>query len=340
MKRKNGDIMAKLTEALNTSKLELHNRLIMPPMATAKGNEAGYVTDDILNYYEEKSYGGNFGLIITEHCYIDPIGRAKAHQLSIADDSTVESWRKLAEVLHKNNVKAAMQINHAGSVADNGGLELVGPSAIKHLRGQSIPTELTKSQIGNIITKFQLAAGRAKAAGFDAVEIHSAHSYLLNQFYSPLTNHRTDEFGGTLQNRIRIHLEIIDAVRKSVGEGFPILLRLGGCDYMDGGSTINDCVAAAKDFEKAGVDILDLSGGFCGYINPNSSKPGYFSDMSMAVKKEVSIPVILTGGITTALEAEELLKLGAADLIGVGRPVLKDSSWAENAIKHLNQIRM
>ncbi len=325
--------MAQLTEPLKSSKLKLNNRIVMPPMATKKADEDGHVTDALLDYYDEKSRGGYLSLIIIEHCYVDLQGRAHERQLSVSDDSTVEGWKKLAEAIHKNRVKVAMQINHAGSGADNGGLEIVGPSAVSRPGKQVVPIELTRVQIQEIVEAFRLAAKRAKNAGFDAVEIHAAHGYLLNQFYSPLTNLRTDEYGGAIQNRIRIHLEVIRAVREAVGDEFPILLRLGGCDYMDGGSTIEDSVFAACEFEKAGVDILDLSGGFCGYINPHATTPGYFSDMSLAVKQKISIPVILTGGITTAVQAEKLLETGAADLIGVGRAILKDSHWAGDAIR-------
>ena len=179
---------------------------------------------------------------------------------------------------------------------------------------------------------FAAAAVRAKAAGYDGVEIHSAHGYFLNQFYSPLTNHRTDTYGGSPENRIRLHLEVIAAVRQAVGPDYPIALRLGGCDYMDGGSTVADAVAACKAFTEAGVDLLDLSGGMCSYTVPGRACPGWFRDQSEAVKAAVSVPVILTGGITPAQEAENLLREGAADLIGVGRAILRDHRWAEKEL--------
>jgi NADPH2 dehydrogenase len=191
---------------------------------------------------------------------------------------------------------------------------------------------LSKAQIQKIIADFADAAVRTQKAGFDAVEIHSAHGYLLNQFYSPLTNIRTDEYGGSVHNRIRLHLEVIAAVRAAVGDDFPLLLRLGGCDYQPGGSTIADSVAAAREFAQAGIDILDISGGFCGFNNPLFTTAGYFSDMTLPIKQAVQLPVILTGGITTGRQAEDLLACGAADLIGVGRALLKDSNWAAEAI--------
>ena len=172
-----------------------------------------------------------------------------------------------------------------------------------------------------------------RAKGFDGVEIHSAHGYLLNQFYSPLTNKRTDEYGSSnMNNRLRLHLEIIKSVRKVVGKEYPIALRLGACDYMDGGSTIEDGVEAAKILAEAKIDLLDISGGFCGYVRPQANNQGYFQELTIAIKKVVNIPVILTGGITDSIAAEELLQDNKADMIGVGRAILKDSSWAKEAI--------
>lgn len=160
----------------------------------------------------------------------------------------IEDLKKLAEVIHRNGSKGIMQINHAGSAAEKEvtGAIPVGPSAVANpRRGSVIPRELTKPEIANIVTAFQNAAGRVKEAGFDGVEIHSAHGYLLHQFFSPLSNKRTDEYGGNILNRIRLHLEVIEAVRKTAGGDFPILLRLGASDYMKGGAAIEDSLVAA-----------------------------------------------------------------------------------------------
>ena len=230
-----------------------------------------------------------------------------------------------------------MQINHAGSATDNKitGVDIVGPSAVPNPRTGNLPRELTEKEINEVIESFKDAALRVKNAGFDGVEIHSAHGYLLNQFFSPLSNKRIDQYGGDVLGRIKIHLEIIKAVRNAVGDSYPILLRLGASDYMEGGSTIEDSKIAALAFEKAGVDILDISGGFCGYTVPGSKVQGYFSSLTEGIKEVVSIPVILTGGITEAQAAEKLLLEGKADLIGVGRAIYKDSKWAQDAIESI-----
>ncbi len=331
--------MSYVRKPLQAGSLVLANRLVMPPMATAKANADGSVSQAVLDYYAEKTEGGYLSLVIIEHSFIHLAGKASERQLSIADDNAIPGYKKLADIIHRNGAKAIVQINHAGSAADHEvtGKAPVGPSAIANPRkGRIIPHELTAQEIRGLVADFQQAARRVKEAGFDGVEIHSAHGYLLNQFFSPLTNQRKDEYGGTVPKRIRIHLEVIAAVREVVGMDYPVLLRLGASDFTDGGSTIEDSIAAVQEFEKAGVDILDISGGFCGYTIPDgSNEQGYFSPLTAAIKKVVSIPVILTGGITQAQAAEELLTEGKADLIGVGRAVLKDSHWAQQAVNSL-----
>ncbi len=329
--------MYKLLQPLNTDKLKLKNRLIMPPMATSKPDNSGRVTKELQEYYDEKSKGGYFSAVIIEHSFISPDGRAKIGLLSVANDDTIEGLSTLASTIHNNGTKAIMQINHAGSGAKKEAVknEVVGPSAIVHPDNDVVPRELTRQEIEDIVKQFASAAVRVKKAGFDGVEIHSCHGYLLNQFLSPLSNKRTDEYGGDIYKRIKAHIEVVKAVRASVGEKFPILLRLAASDYMEGGITIEDSTIAAIELEKAGVDILDISGGFCRYNLPIFTSQGFFSHLSEHIKKSVSIPVILTGGVTDVNAAENLLKEGKADLIGVGRAVLKDSLWAKKAIESL-----
>lgn len=329
--------MAYMLESLKTERLTLANRLVMPPMATSKAEADGSVSEGLLDYYREKSEGGYISLIIIEHSFIAPEGKASEQQLSVSKDSDIDGLRKLADTIHKNGSKTAMQINHAGSAASQEiiGTTPVGPSAVANPRKGTMPRELSHKEIEGIVEAFGNAARRVKAAGFDGVEIHSAHGYLLNQFLSPLTNKRTDEYGGDVYGRIRIHLRVIEAVRKAVGNDFPILLRLGASDYMEGGTSLEDSRIAAREFEKAGIDILDISGGFSGYIVPGLTGQGFFAPLSEAVKEVVSIPVILTGGITEAQAAEQLLAEKKADLIGVGRAILKDSEWARKAVEGL-----
>lgn len=327
-----------LNTPIRVNHLELKNRLVMPPMATAKSDPDGHVTPDICAYYDEKSAGGYIGLIITEHSFISQEGKASQGQMSLSRDSDVSGLAQLVEVIRKNGCPVMAQINHAGSAAKTEitGREVLSASPVQSPKGNSIPQEMTPADIRKVIEDFTAAAIRVKKAGFDGVEIHSAHGYLLNQFYSPLANKRTDEYGAhTIHSRLKLHLEVIKAVREAVGADYPVALRLGACDYMDGGSTLEDSVAAAKILEEAGIDLLDISGGICGYVRPDTQEQGYFSELTEAVKKVVHIPVILTGGITDGNAAESLLELGKADMIGVGRAMFKDSAWAENAMRSL-----
>ncbi len=322
---------------LTLNGLTLKNRLVMPPMATAKCDEAGLVTDALCEYYDEKSRGGYIGLIIMEHSFVNQQGKASRGQASMASDDVIPGLRRLVEVLHKNDTPVFAQINHAGMAARSEvtGCEVVGPSAVwpYEREAATLPQAMTYAQIEQVKADFVAAALRAKAAGFDGVQIHSAHSYLLNQFYSPLANQRTDAFGGDLAGRIRLHLNIIMAIRAAVGEEYPISLRLGASDYREGGSTIADAVIACRAFEAAGVDLLDISGGFNGFNRADDATPGYFRDATTAIKAAVQTPVILTGGITDIADAQRLLDSGAADLIGVGRAILNDSLWAKRAME-------
>ncbi|MCM8711516.1 NADH:flavin oxidoreductase [Clostridium sp. SYSU_GA19001] len=334
--------MGILNTSISIKSMKLHNRLVMPPMATAKARSDGKVTEQLCDYYAEKSKGGYIGLIITEHSYVSLEGKASKGQLSISNDDDIEGLTKLVSIIHKNNTKVMAQISHAGGATEEEitGYAPLSASSIKLPRATDkklLPKEMTKADIDKVITDFAYAATRAKKAGFDGIEIHSAHGYLLNQFFSPLTNKRNDEYSGnTIDGRIKLHLQIIKAIRNTVGNEYPVALRLGACDYMNGGTTISDSILAVKKFEIAGIDLIDISGGFCGYTHPEVKEQGYFSELSEAIKKNVSIPVILTGGIVEAITAERLLTNKKADLIGVGRAILKNSEWAKNAILSKN----
>lgn len=246
--------------------------------------------------------------------------------------------RRLADAIHNNGVKAVAQISHAGGAANpqDTGMEPVSASAVQSPRakaGAPLPRAMTVGEIQAVVEAFSQAACRAQEAGFDGVELHAAHGYLLNQFYSPLTNHRTDAYtGATLAGRLRFLLEAVEAVRAAVGQELLLAVRLGAGDDMPGGTTVEDSVRACQLLEQAGVDLLDISGGFCGPYRGGSKEQGYFSDWSQAVKEAVSVPVLVTGGITQPEAARRLLEAGKADLVGVGRALLKDSLWAKRAV--------
>lgn len=326
----------KLSQELKSKNINFKNRVIMPPMATAKADENGHITDEILNYYEEKTENKLFSTVIIEHSFVDELGKASKNQTSIADDSTIDGMRKLANLVKSNASNVILQISHAGSSTSEEiiGQQPVAPSAIKNPSKDKaeLPRELSLEEIENIIDKFVDAAVRSKEAGFDGVEIHSAHGYLLNQFLSPLTNKRTDEYGGDIDGRIKIHLEIIRKIKEKVGNEYPIFIRMGAGDYLDRGLSTQDSIHAAIEFVKAGVDVLDISGGMCMFSIDNT-KAGFFDFLSKPIFENVDVPVILTGGVKTGDDVEDILNRGVCDLVGVGRSVFKDSNWMNEQIK-------
>ncbi len=326
--------MFELSKPLHNGRINVKNRLVMPPMATAKANPDGTVSRALLDYYNEKSRGGHIGLIIVEHSFVSIRGKSSECQLSCSSDGDVAGLRELADVIRHNGSKAVLQINHAGSAGrrEVTGMDPIGPSDAPNPRNDAVPSVMDEGAIRQTVREFADAARRAKEAGFDGVEIHSAHGYLLNQFYSPLTNKRTDLYGGDSLRRIRIHREVLGAAREAVGRDFPIFMRLGASDYVEGGSTLEDAFIAAQELEKAGLDLLDISGGFCGYTIDGLNGQGFFAPVTQALKQAVSIPVLLTGGVTEADAADRLLAEGKADLIGVGRAIYEDSDWAVRAM--------
>ncbi len=332
--------MARLLTPLKMGNLQLKNRLVMPPMATSKAGLSGEITSLLLRYYDEKTRDGCFGMVITEHSFISADGKASLHQISSADDSMISGLRQLSDVIHDNGSSAILQLNHAGSGTKEAviGSNPIAPSAAINPSKPDLelPCELKGDDIQRILSDFTSAALRGKQAGFDGVEIHSCHGYLLNQFLSPLTNKRNDKYGGNIKGRILVHLEVLRSVRNVVGNNFPILFRLGATDNMDGGLSLEDCITVAKELEKEGADMLDISGGMCRYTVPDIEKTGYFIKQAKAVKDAVSIPVIVTGGIRTLEQAELLLKSNVSDLIGIGRPIFNDSNWIKHAMNNFN----
>lgn len=310
-----------LSSPLKIKDITLPNRIVMPPMARELSDE-GEVSDELIDYYHKRAEGT--GLIIVEHEYVSPDGIASPNQLSMADDSVIESFKELTDSIHSQDSFAIAQINHAG-------FESISPKR-SNLNIMSI------DEIEHIKESFVNAAIRTQRAGFDGVEIHAAHGYLLSQFYSPYTNKRTDKYGGDLVNRTRLHNEIIREVRENVGEEYIIAIRFGAYDYLEEGSKLEDIPVAVKSFVESGADIIDISGGLCRYANPNSKEPGYFKELSKIAKDSVDVPVILTGGVKKAKDAENLLNEGYCDLIGIGRALLMDAEWSKKALKSLESI--
>lgn len=320
----------KLKEAIRVNNLDIRNRVVMPPMATATAVN-GAPDENLIKYYEERAKAT--GLIILEHEYISDDGIANNNQLSMASDEVIPAYKKLTSAVHSHGAIIFSQINHAGCNAKFTE-RTIGPTNVAYREGVASPTPMTLEDINRIKNEFVSAAIRAKKAGFDGVEIHSAHGYLLCQFYSPITNLRTDEYTGkTLEGRTRLQCEVIKAVREAVGDDYPVAIRLGACDYMEGGSEKEDIPEACRKFEEAGVDLIDISGGLNGYTVQDVKTPGWFSDLSRLAKSKVRVPVIVTGGIRTPEDAEEILNRKDADMVGIGRTMIKNPTWTEEIYK-------
>jgi NADPH2 dehydrogenase len=302
-------------------------------MQTGRASFEGTVTNRLINFYVKRS--AHLGLPIVEHSYISPTGKIGPKQLAIHDDSSINGFEKLANAIHEVGAPAVVQISHAGAVTNKRviGTKPAGPSPREKSR------MLDSKEIYCIAEEFALAADRAVKAGFDGIELHGAHGYLLNQFYSPLFNRREDEFGGSLEKRMHFPLMVAEKVRRCLGDKL-LIYRLGSDDLAPYGTHIDDSIVFAQKLEELGVDILDVSGGMCG-SEPKQLRQfkGYFVPQAAEIKKAVSVPVIGVGGITEPEFADKLVSEGKVDLVAVGRAFWSDSQWAEKAIDTLKKSK-
>lgn len=324
--------MAGLFTPLSTRNLRVANRIVMAPMATNMATARGEVTPRLISHYRERAEAG-VGLIIIEHTYVSPGGRYSPKQLAVDRDSLVSGLSELTRALHTVGVPVILQITHAGSRTTEEvlGTRPVAPSSLPVSKGAPTPRPLFKSEIPRIIEDFSAGARRAKDAGFDGVEIHGAHGFLLSAFLSPAVNHRDDDYGGSAVNRLRLPLEVVTAARQAVGPDFPLLYRLGAEDHVNGGLQLKESLVAAKKLVEAGIDLMDVSGGLCGSRPPNLDAPGFFVPAAEKIKEVVPVPVIGVGGIKEPRFADSLIEEGRIDLVAVGRALLADPSWAAKA---------
>lgn len=319
-------------EPLTIKRMTLPNRIVMMPMGSNYGEQNGEMSFNHIKYYEQRAKGGT-GLIIVENADVFfPQGSNGTTQLRIDKDNYIPRLYELTDTLHKYGTKVAIQINHAGASAQSRriGMQPVSASNIPSKPGGEIPRALTKDEILEIVKKFGEAAKRAQIAGFDAVEVHAGHSYLLSQFISPTTNDRTDEFGGSPENRTRFARMVIDEVRAQCGPWFPISVRLSADELVEGGNTLDDTVEYLQ-YLGDNVDIYDVS---CGLnqsiqyqIDMPDLKDGWRSYMARAVKQKYDKPCITMGNIRDPQVAEDILARGDADLIGMGRGLIADPDW-------------
>lgn len=337
----------KLFEPAKIGPLTVRNRLIMPGMERNYATLKGEVTQRYIDYLVERAKGG-VGLIIVESTYVDPSGKVRLGQLGIYNDELVSGMRRLAEAVHAHGAKIGTQITHAGRQTSSWftGMQPIAPSVVPCPRvPQGEPLrEMTVEEIQSYIQKFADAARRLKEAGFDLIEIHGAHGYLINQFVSPYTNRRTDEYGGSVEKRLRFPIEIVRAVRAQVGPDIAISYRLSAHEFVEGGLTPEDLVPLVKELEKAGVDLIGVSAGIYDSVvwtTPGAEcKPGYYAELATPIKAALSIPVYVAGRINTPELAEQILQEGKADFIGMARALHADPYLPVKAQKgEVDEIR-
>jgi 2,4-dienoyl-CoA reductase-like NADH-dependent reductase (Old Yellow Enzyme family)/thioredoxin reductase len=335
-----------LFEPVKISNVELRNRLVMPPMNTNYATGDGSVTQRGIEYYRERARGG-VGLVIVEGAFVHPLARGLNNQISLTNDDKIPGLSKLARAIHAEGAKAAIQLFHGGRQGSSAviGAQSVSASNVPCTLIGETPRPLTLKEIEETIDAFGEATRRIKDAGFDIVEIHAAHGYLVNQFLSPLTNLRKDRFGGDFAGRTRFLSEIIHTIKKKVGEGFPIICRINGDDYFEGGLTLADARKIAQVIQKAGVDAIHVSGGIYDSRNGESTAPmwlprGFMVPLAQGIKEVVNIPVIAVGRINDVRLAEEIVEKGQADLVSVGRALIADPEFPRKAMEHrLTEIR-
>ena len=325
-----------LFEPIQIGTQTVKNRVFMPPISTNLANKC-YVTDELVQHYGARAKGG-VGLIVSEVVTVEPTYVYLPGDMSIHDDSFIPGWEKLCAEVHKYGTKILAQLFHPAYMAFPipGTPQLIAPSHVGPHYARSAPRPATKEELKVLVRQFGEAAKRVQTAGGDGVEIHAAHAHgLLGGFLSPLYNKRCDEYGGDINGRLRLTLEVIEEVRRVCGKDFIIDVRISGDEYSDGGLNINDATYIAKQLEKAGVDLIHVSGGTTikrgSSIPAPGTKMGTHSELAAHIKKRINIPVATVGRITEAWIAEEMIANGMADACMIGRANLCEPEFANKA---------
>ncbi|MEV7086129.1 NADH:flavin oxidoreductase/NADH oxidase [Streptomyces sp. NPDC093085] len=345
--------MSALFEPYTLRSLTIPNRVWMAPMcqysAPVSGPETGVPGDWHLAHLAARAAGGT-GLIVAEATAVSPEGRITPADLGIWNDAQVEGFRRITRFLAEQGTISALQIGHAGRKAstgrpwqggaplgaDEGGWQPLGPSPVAFDDRHPVPTELTVERIDEIVGQFAAAARRAREAGFQVVEVHGAHGYLIGEFLSPHSNRRTDAYGGSFENRTRLALRVVDAVRAEWPDELPVFFRISATEWLDeGGWTPDDTVRFADELLAHGVDLLDVSSGGNASGVRIPAAPGYQVPFAARVKAETRLPVAAVGLITGAEQAEKILSNGEADAVLLGRELLRDPVWARRAAVEL-----
>ena len=327
--------------------VELRNRIVVSPMCEYSAKD-GHPQPWHFVHLGSRAVGGA-SLVFTEATAVERRGRISSADTGIYEEAHVESWRPIAKFIREQGAGPGMQLAHAGRKAStavpwaggkpvalaDGGWEPVGPSAVPFDQGYTTPHALTGEQIEGVIRAFRVGAERALAAGFEVIEIHGAHGYLLNEFLSPLCNQRTDEYGGSLENRMRLPLRVVKAVREVWPERLPMFFRVSATDWVDGGWDLQQTIELGRSVKLLGVDLIDVSsGGTVPHVKIPVS-PGYQVGFAAAIRREAGIATGAVGMITGAAQADTILETGQADLVFLAREMLRDPYWPRRAAAEL-----
>ncbi|NNG08231.1 MAG: NADH:flavin oxidoreductase [Desulfobacteraceae bacterium] len=313
--------------------MTMRNRMVRSATWEGMCDQEGRPTEKLLKLYRQLAQG-SIGLIVSGNAFVRPEGKQLPGTMGIHTDEFAPDYENLTRAVHDAGGNIAVQLVHGGGQANAkaAGRQPLAPSAVKVDQFPEMPVELTKDKISEIVKAFGEGARRAKAWGFDAVQLHGAHGYLINQFLSPLTNHRTDEFGGGVENRSRFLLQVYQKVRDVVGAEFPVLIKLNASDNLDGGLMVDDAVYAAKKLSEAGIDAIEVSSGTSasGQKNParmkihKPEKEAYNLELARQIKEAVSCPVMVVGGFRSYEVAEKALRENGIDFIAMARPLIRE----------------
>jgi 2,4-dienoyl-CoA reductase-like NADH-dependent reductase (Old Yellow Enzyme family) len=341
MKNKGEAPMSLLFQPGHIGRMEVPNRVVRSATWLGLAGDHGEVTPELAQRMEALARGG-VGLVITGHAYVRADGQASTRQLGIHEDDLVPGLTRLARSIRSAGACAAVQLAHAGCMADR---EITGRPPVAVARSSAAETAhiMTETELRTLAADFGRAAARAREAGFDAVQLHAAHGYLLSQTLSPAFNTRSDDWGGDVKGRARLLLEVVREVRDWVGNTFPVLVKMNGQDFREGGLTLEDAARAAQLLQAAGVSAVEVSGGagapaHLGAIRRRIAKPedeAYFREEARTFKQRLTIPVITVGGIRSFQVAEGLLEAGYADFVALSRPLIREpdlvANWAERS---------
>lgn len=325
--------MSKLFSTFELKNIKLKNRITMAPMCQYSADNSGHATDWHLTHYASRAIGGT-GLILLEATAVEPRGRISAMDLGIWEDNQIQGLANIVEACKKYGAAVGIQLAHAGRKCSIPTEGIVAPSPIAFSNEYQTPHELSIHEINGIVNSFKLAAERAFRAGFDVLEIHGAHGYLINEFLSPLTNKRTDEYGGSLDNRVRFLREILLGIREVWSKDKALILRISAEDYAEGGNHPTDLAKMINLLRDCHVDIINVSSGA---VVPATitTFPGYQLPYSEVIKEETGLPTIAGGLITSSFMAEEIVSNNRGDLVYIGRELLRNPYWPLQAAKEL-----